>query len=214
MSPQHPLLRLVIVTLALGTAACGSNEGEALPPAVERSVVEAPADVLSPAEAAEAAPPPLVEPASVPDADDPSPIALEPAPGAQEVVPLEHPEAFEEAPPADPYPELSDLLRLSPPEELPPTGPQSVEWAGKREAQKRAEDEKKARARLDFSQENVTEGVPMQKERRRTDVGVSVPVGESDRLRVKGGLRVNERELSEAEREADTAPTVGVEVKF
>ena len=54
----------------------------------------------------------------------------------------------------------------------------------------------------------------MQPERRRTDVGVSVRVDEADRLRVRGGVRVNEREPTETEREADTTPELGVEVRF
>jgi hypothetical protein len=117
-----------------------------------------------------------------PPAHEPSPIDLEPVPGAREIV-LEDPEAFEPLPAEDSYPGLDDLLRLAPVEEVEPKGPQSVEWAGQQEEEKRQEAaRKKARARLDFSQENLTAGVPMQKERRRTDVGVSVPVGESERL--------------------------------
>jgi hypothetical protein len=150
-----------------------------------------------------------------PPAHEPSPIDLEPVPGAREIV-LQDSEAFEPTPAEDPYPGLDDLLRLAPVEEVEPKGPQSVEWAGQKEEGKRQEAARKkaARARIDFSQENVTAGIPMQKERRRTDVGVSVPVGESERLRIKGGLRVDEREISDDEREAETAPTVGVEVRF
>lgn len=122
--------------------------------------------------------------------------------------------APEKARPEDLSPKLSELLRLPVPEESAPDGPQSVDWAGQREEEKREAARKKSRAKIDFSQENVTEGIPMQKERRRTDVGVSVPAGESEKLRVRGGVRIDEREISEDEREAETAPTVGVEVRF
>jgi hypothetical protein len=194
------LLFLALVTL-VPVLACGSPEAELQQPVAPSQVAEGPpadpvAEVLAP---------------------DPVPEepALEPAPGAHEVVSLEHPEAFQQAPPEGPSPALDDLLRLAPVEELAPEGPQSVEWAGQREEEKREADrKKKARPKIDFSQENVTEGVPMQKERRRTDVGVSVPVGERERVRVRGGVRVDEREISEDVREAETAPTVGVEVQF
>ena len=203
------LLRVVIGVLAGAAMACGPREEGGAPPEAELAVVEIPSvstEAPSPPEEALA----LIE---EPPADEPSPIDLEPVPGAREIV-LEDPEAFEPSPAEDPYPGLDDLLRLAPVEEVEPKGPQSVEWAGQREEEKREEARKKARARIDFSQQNLTEGVPMQKERRRTDVGVSVPVGESERLRLKGGLRVDEREISDDEREAETAPTVGVEVRF
>lgn len=113
---------------------------------------------------------------------------------------------------SEPGPLLDDLLRLPPPAPAESTG---VEWAGETEDAAEGDDApRKPRPRINVSQENVTEGVPMQKARRRTDVGVSVPVGEKDRVRIKGGVRVDERELSETEREADKTPTVGVEVKF
>jgi hypothetical protein len=183
-------LLIVSGTLVL-LPACGSPEVEFKAPAAPDPVAEA------------------LTPDPMPDEG-----ALEPAPGAHEVVSLEHSEAFQEAPPEDPYPALDDLLRLAPVEEFAPEGPQSVEWVGQREEEKREADRKRARAKIDFSRENVTEGIPMQKDRHRTDVGVSVPVGKNERLRVRGGVRVEERETAEDERETDTAPTVGVEVRF
>lgn len=140
----------------------------------------------------------------------PAPVAEGPTPDAV----AEARASVQEPSPEDPHPALDNLLRLPPAEELAPEGPQSVDWAGQREEEKREADRKKARAKIDFSQENVTEGLPMQEERRRTDVGVSVPVGANDRLRVRGGIRVDERETSDEEREAETVPTVGVEVRF
>jgi hypothetical protein len=204
------LLRAVIGVLAAAVMACEPRDEGGAPPEAETAAVEIPsASAEAPSLPEEALP--LIE---EPPPDEPSPIDLEPVPGAREIV-LEDPEAFEPLPAEDPYPGLEDLLRLAPVEEVEPKGPQSVEWAGQQEEEKRQEAaRKKARARLDFSQENLTAGVPMQKERRRTDVGVSVPVGESERLRIKGGLRVDEREISDDEREAETAPTVGVEVRF
>jgi len=138
-------------------------------------------------------------------------------PGAKRVAPAERPVSA--LPPADPVPSLDQLLQLPPAE---PAAPQSFEWAGAREGPAPGEREDPApgehrrerRIRVDYSREDLTEGVPMQAERRRTDVGVSVSVDESDRLRVRGGVRVDEREKSEEEREADRTPTVGVEVRF
>ena len=181
---NHVLLPVVIVALLLGLPARGSWAAEDAPAA----------------------------PSPPPDAS--SPIGLVPAPGAHEIVPLERAAVSEDVPPEDPYPKLSDLLRLSLPEEQPPDGPQSVEWAGEREEEKQGKGRKKSRARIDFSRENVTADVPMQDDRHQTDVGVSVPVGESEKLRVKGGVRVHERDVSDSERATDTTPRVGVEVQF
>jgi hypothetical protein len=122
------LLRVVIGVLAGAVMACGPREGSGAPPEAELAVVEIPAvstEVPSPPEEL----PPLVE---EPPADEPSPIDLEPVPGAREIVPLDHPEAFEPAAAEDPHPVLDDLLRLAPVEEVAPSGPQSVEWAGER----------------------------------------------------------------------------------
>jgi hypothetical protein len=164
--------------------------------------------------AAVAAPPPseAVEPAPAPAAAElaPSPPRLDVRPGAKRLAPVQS--RVSAAPPEDPYPSLDQLLQLPAPA---PAGPQSIDWAGERETQPAPGDPRgPRRLRLDYSRENLVEGVPMQPERRRTDVGVSVRVDESDRLRVRGGVRVEQRERSEEEREADETPTVGVEVRF
>jgi hypothetical protein len=153
-----------------------------------------------------AAPPPSVEPAPPPAA------RLEPAPGARRVAKKRAPVS---AAPAEPRgPSLDELLRL-PAERT--AGPESVEWARARD-EVEAESSQAAgprRLRIDYSRENVTEGVPMQPERSRTEVGVSVRVDEGDRVRVRGGVRVDERSAeAEAEPEADRTPTLGVEVRF
>lgn len=158
-------------------------------------------------EAPSAAPPPA------PVAAEPPP-GLEVAPGAKRLAPAKPPVSAQPASSREhPYPSLDQLLQLPPPA---PSGPQSVEWAGEREAVEAGGSQAPARrrVRLDYSRENLTEDVPMQPERRRTDVGVSVRVDESDRLRVRGGVRVEEREQTEEEREAERTPTVGVEVRF
>jgi hypothetical protein len=141
---------------------------------------------------------------------------LEVAPGAKRVAPAKPPLSAApppQPPPEDPYPSLDQLLQLPAPA---PSGPQSVEWAGEREAVESGGSQAPARrrVRVEYSRENLTEDVPMQPERRRTDVGVSVRVDETDRLRVRGGVRVEEREETDEEREADRTPTVGVEVRF
>jgi hypothetical protein len=141
---------------------------------------------------------------------------LEVVPGAKRVAPVHPPVSAAppaRPPPETPYPSLDQLLQLPAPL---PSGPQSVEWAGEREAVESGASQAPARrrVRVEYSRENLTADVPMQPERRRTDVGVSVRVDDSDRLRVRGGLRVEEREETDEEREADRTPTVGVEVRF
>jgi len=75
-----------------------------------------------------------------------------------------------------------------------------------------AETPRRRRVHVDFSRESVQ--APVLPERRQTDVGVAVGVDAADRVRVRGGLRVDEREKSEAERESKATPTLGVEVRF
>jgi hypothetical protein len=167
---------------------------------------------------------PVARPAAgeAPPAEVPSPaVAAEPgpgldvAPGAKRVAPARSPVSAAPPPvPEDAYPSLDRLLQLPP---AAPAGPQSVEWAGERgpATPGESQDPSRTRFRVDYSRRSLTEGAPMQPERRRTDVGVSVRVDEADRLRVRGGVRVEEREAAgEEEGEADRTPTVGVEVRF
>jgi hypothetical protein len=188
------LAALVVAGLGLWLA----GRADAPPPAVAATAGERPA--------------PRTEPAAA--APPPGP-GLEVAPGAKRVAPAQPRVSAAPAPaPESPFPALDRLLQL-PPAELP-EGPQSVGWAGERAP---AEPPPKAsaprRLRLDWARENLTQGVPNQPERRRTDVGVSVRVDEADRLRLRGGVRVEEREPSgEEEREEKRTPTVGVEVRF
>lgn len=206
-----PRVRFLVSWLLLGVWACGPGEPAVSEGPGSESVAPAGPDVVEWAPEPAAPLPPEVE-ADLPP-EESSPIALEPAPGAHVVAPLERPEVFEEAPPSDPTLSLDDLLRL-PTAKPPPEAPASVEWAGDRRGASDAPRQGKPGLRVDYSQENVTEGIPMQSERKRTDVGVSVPVDPEKRLRVKGGVRVDERAISDTEREADTTPTVGVEVEF
>jgi hypothetical protein len=154
-----------------------------------------------------AAPPPSAERAPPPAA-----ARFEPAPGARRVTKKRAPAS---AAPAEPHaPSLDELLRLPGPL---PAGPESIDWAGARD-EVEAESSQAAgprRLRVDYSRENMTEGVPMQPERSRTEVGVSVRVDDADRVRVRGGVRVDERRAdAEAEPETDRTPTLGVEVRF
>jgi hypothetical protein len=200
-------LLAALVVAGLGVWLHG-REG-ARPPGADAPAEETEATAAPPAAGAE---PPDVPSAAV--AAEPGP-GLDVAPGAKRVAPARPPVSAAPPPaPEDPYPSFDRLLELPPPA---PAGPQSVEWAGQRgpAAAGESRDPARRRVRLDYSRKSLTEGVPMQPERRRTDVGVSVRVDESDRLRVRGGVRVEEREeAGEEEREADRTPTVGVEVRF
>jgi hypothetical protein len=135
----------------------------------------------------------------------------EAAPSAAEPPPAEAAAPGPGDEPAAAEPPMEALLKVPP---RAPAPGNEVEWAGKRKTDEKGEAPRKPGARIEYSRENVTEGAPMQDERRRTDVGVSVPVGEAERVRVKGGVRVDEREGTESEREVDKTPTVGVELKF
>lgn len=107
---------------------------------------------------------------------------------------------------------LSDLLRM--PASAPPAPSEGVGWAENRPAAAEVEKTQPGRVRIDYSKEKMLDDVPTQDNRQRTDVGVAVRVDSSDKMRVKGGVRVDERQPTAAERTSETTPTVGVEVRF
>jgi hypothetical protein len=148
-----------------------------------------PRDVPS---AGEAPPVARLVPRTAPAPEDPEPTAATPEPAV---------------------PPLDALLRVRPPG--PPASDQ-VEWAGQKPASERAAaaTRKPKRLRVDYSKQKLLEDVPTQDKRQRTDVGVAVRVDESDKLRLKGGVRVDERKSTQAERDSNATPTVGVEVRF
>jgi len=116
-----------------------------------------------------------------------------------------------QSPAVPPLVSLDDLLFLP---KARPNASRDLELDAGRAGSAQAETPRRRRVRVDFSRKRPLEGVPMQPEQRRTDVGVAVGVDESDKIRVRGGVRVNEREKAEGERAASTTPTVGVEVRF
>ena len=169
---------------------------------LERPIVTPPPTVVAPPSALPEPAPPAEPPAAAP-----SPVhrpAAARAPAAREPVSVQ-PE------PDEPLVSLEDLLRV--PRALP-SGPQSVEDPHDRPGAPAAGPRRPGRLRLEYSRETLLDDVPTQPKRRRTDLGVSVRVDEADRLRVRGGVRVDESERSEAERESEATPTVGVEVRF
>jgi hypothetical protein len=166
---------------------------------LERPAVTTPS---APAPLAPEPAPPLEPP---PAAPSPIPRPAAPrAPATREPVSVQ-PE------PDEPLVSLEDLLRVRSPV---PSGPQSVEDARDRPGAATAEPKRPGRLRLEYSRETLLDDVSTEPKRRRTDLGVSVRVDEADRLRVRGGVRVDESERSEAERESEATPTLGVEVRF
>jgi hypothetical protein len=165
---------------------------------LERPIVAPPpAPAASAPSEPEPAPPPAPPPAA------PAPAAARP-PAAHEPVSVQ-PE------PDEPLVSLDDLLRVP---SAVPSGPQSAEEPRDRRGAPPPEPRRPGRLRLEYSRETLLDDVPTEPKRRRTDLGVSVRVDEADRLRVRGGLRVDESERSEAERESEATPTLGVEVRF
>jgi hypothetical protein len=203
-SARGELARVVGAALATALASgvlavwLGAPPRHPVPPPVPAPIADVPpAPGEEPAPAPVGAPPPTAAPA---------PAAPEPRPRA--AARPRTPVALPEPPPEEPLVTLDELLRLPPPE---PPGPQSLDLAEEDEAAAEAERERARRFELDYSRETLLRDVPTQPERRRTDVGVSVRVGEEDRLRVRGGVRV---ESKEGEEEPETSPSVGVEVRF
>jgi hypothetical protein len=203
-SSSGAFVRVVAAALAtaLGSGALAiwlaSPPRHPVPPAVPAPIADVP-------------PAPGEEPAPAPVGAAPPPAPPAPAPAAprpRATAKVRAPVALPEPPPREPIVELEELLRLPPPE---PPGPQSLDLAGEQDAATEAERERARRIQLDYSRETLLRDVPTQPERRRTDVGVSMRVGEEDRLRVRGGVRV---ESKEGEEESETSPNVGVEVRF
>ena len=153
-------------------------------------------------------PPPVVPARPLPGAVSAPPPATAPAPTVKRA-PAPEPQA---APADAPLISLDELLRLPP----PPSGPESVEWAGERPAQPSGggATSRPRRLRIDYSRKRVLEDVPKQPERRQTDVGVTVRVDEADKVRLRGGVRVDETDRGEPEPDREATPNVGVEVRF
>jgi hypothetical protein len=193
-----------VIAAALATALAGgvlaiwlgAPRQEPAPPPVPAPIADVPpAPGEEPAPAPVGAPPPP-EPPSEPE---PAPRAA-----ARPRAPVALPE-----PPPPPLVTLDELLRLPPP--APPSEPESLDVADEDAAEGEKERERSGRFRVDYSRETLLRDVPTQPERRRTDLGVSVRVDEEDRLRLRGGVRV---ESKEGEEERESAPSVGVEVRF
>lgn len=71
------------------------------------------------------------------------------------------------------------------------------------------------RLRVEHEREDLGPAGPRDVVRRRTDVGVAVPVDEGDRVRLRGGVRVDQEEDSQAgSRQVEPSPSVGVELRF
>jgi hypothetical protein len=178
-----------VVTAALATALAKGALASWLAPPPHPAPPPAPAPLaeVEPAPAPVSAPPPAepLEPAALPRA----PVALP------------------EPPPAEPLVTLDDLLRLPP----AAPSPERLDLADDDAPAPGAERDRTGRIRVDYSRETLLRDVPTQPERRRTDLGVSVRVGEEDRLRLRGGVRV---ESKEGEEEREASPSVGVEVRF
>jgi len=117
------------------------------------------------------------------------------------------------APVDEPLVSLEDLMRLPEPRA---TAHDSLDWPDEKTVPSGAEAPARRKVHVDFSQKKILEDVPTQPKRRQTDVGVSVSVDEGDKVRLRGGVRVDEREgeRTEAERDRETTPSFGVEVRF
>jgi hypothetical protein len=104
---------------------------------------------------------------------------------------------------------LEDLLRLP----ATPAGPQSREppLAAPPAA---AEAPARQRIRIDFSRDEPLAGAPLPRPWTRTEAGVSVPVDEAERIRVRGGVRVDARGAEEEAREVEATPSLGLELRF
>jgi hypothetical protein len=193
-----------VVAAALGTALAGgvlaiwlaSPPRHPVPPPVPAPIPDVPA---APGE----------EPAPAPVGAPPPPAAAPaPAPPPRAAARPRAPVALPEPPPEEPIVTLDDLLRLPPPA---PPGAEGLDLPGEETPATEAGRERAGRVQVDYSRETLLRDVPTQPERRRTDLGVSVRVDEEDRLRVRGGVRV---ESQEGEEERETSPSVGVEVRF
>jgi len=180
---------------------------------------EAPPAPAPPVAVTPAAPAPLAaaEPAApMPKPAAPPPVSAAPPPAARAPrAPVALPEpARVSRTPAPAAPAEEPLVTLDQLLELPTreAAPEGFDWADEPPATPAAARER--RVRVDFSRKQLHEVVPTQPERRRTDVGVSVPVDEAERLRVRGSVRIDEREGERDDPEREATPSVGVEVRF
>jgi hypothetical protein len=162
----------------------------------------APLPAAPPPPAAE--PSPAAEPAPAPDADRHSDVSPPPKPKLEPRAPIARPA------PALPAVQLDDLLRLP----ATPAGPQSKEPSLL--APPLADDARppKQRIRVDFSRGAPLADAPVPKPWSRTEAGVSLPVDAGERVRVRGGVIVDERGADAASRDVETTPSLGLELRF
>jgi hypothetical protein len=112
-----------------------------------------------------------------------------------------------------PHIALDQLLRL--PAAAPtPVGPQSLDRATSKPTASTEEPKKPGRLQMNVSSEEPLAAAPRPRDWRRSEAGVTVRVDEADRLRLRGGVRVDERAEAETKREVEASPSVGVEVRF
>lgn len=151
-----------------------------------------------------AEPPTAAEPAPAPDADRHSDVSPPPKPKRE-------PRARRARPaPAPPTVQLNDLLRLP----ATPAGPQSEEPALLAPPPAGEEQPTKQRIRVDFSRGAPLADAPVPKPWSRTEAGVSIPVDAGERVRVRGGVVVDERGADAASRDVETTPSLGLEFRF
>ena len=114
------------------------------------------------------------------------------------------------APPPAAYVSLDQLLRVP----AQPAGPQSdapVEAPSRSEA---GDAETERRVRIDFSSNEPLADAPIPREWRRSEAALTVQVDEADRVRMRGGVRVDERGEGQASRDVETTPSLGLEFRF
>lgn len=191
--------RATALALALAALACGTGEPRREPPP--------PAEATGAAESPVAAPP--AAEATAPAAEGPAaeravaeafavPADAEPAEPPERVVPLE---ALLRTPSAKPPPAPLDLRAPAPTE------------SGAVPADRGVTDAVRERVRVDRRSEAIGQPGPDQGTYSETDASVDVPVGE--RVKLRGGVRVEERDQpAEERRERESTPRVGVEVQF
>jgi hypothetical protein len=197
-----PWTRL-LASLALGcAAACSPDPGGH--PGAETASVEAPPAAAADAElAGEGAAAGDVRLPEAAPADGPG---VAPIPPSTQQAAEEEPEA----PPSEPpMPPLSDLLRLpTARKQEPESGPLEA-GAPESEAEAEARQREEGRIGVDFETRTDAHAVQPEKNRTRTDAGVSVGIDE--RTKVRGGVRVEQDAGKERE---SPVPTVGIEKRF
>ncbi len=114
-------------------------------------------------------------------------------------------------PPPSPYVSLDQLLRLPKP---PAAAPQSDAMSEVPSRDEAGDAPVRRRVRIDFSSREPLAEAPLPREWRRSEAGVTVRVDEADRLRLRGGVLVDERGEDEASREVEATPSFGLEFRF